>query len=265
MPLSVKLTGFEGPLDLLLHLIDKNKIDIYDIPIALITDQYFAYIEELDTENLEVTSDFIVMAATLLDIKSRMLLPKDEEEEEEEDPREELVQRLLEYKRFKHISGLLQERLQETGSVLERQQNLPAEVRKYKPPLDLDALLVNVSLDRLHKVFLDILKRNREKINPRAAGFGKIKKERVSLPGCMLQVERKAIEKGKISFRAVLEDNADREDIVVTFLAVLELINRGRIRIRQESLSEDIYIEAVQTDPDMAGVYDDDDMPSLDY
>ena len=264
MSISVKLTGFEGPLDLLLHLIDKNKIDIYDIPIALITDQYFAYIDELDRENLEVTSDFIVMAATLLDIKSRMLLPK-EEEEEEEDPREELVRRLLEYKRFKYLSGVLKDQLERTGFVEARTQDLPPEVRRYKPPVDLDALLVNVTLDRLQRVFEDILRRNREKIDPRAVGFGKIPKERVSLPSCMRSVEMAAIEKGKVSFRAILEDNADREDIVVTFLAVLELINLGRIRIMQENPREDIYIEAVEKDPAMAGIYDYPDMQDLDY
>ena len=99
MAISVKLQVFEGPLDLLLHLIDINKIDIYDIPISLITDQYFEYIRQLQEQDMEVMSEFLVMAATLLRIKSKMLLPKEpEDESEKEDPREELVERLLEHK-----------------------------------------------------------------------------------------------------------------------------------------------------------------------
>lgn len=105
MEISYKLDNFEGPLDLLLHLIEKNKVSIYDIPIVLITEQYLEYVNQMDHEDLDVVSDFLVMAATLLDIKSRMLLPKveKEEEEDEEDPRAELVRRLLEYKMYKYM------------------------------------------------------------------------------------------------------------------------------------------------------------------
>ena len=106
MALSVKLQVFEGPLDLLLHLIEKNKIDIYNIPIVLVTDQYMAYIRQMQTEDMNVMSEFLVMAATLIDIKCKMLLPRDETEEgEEEDPRAELVQKLLEYKMYKYKIG----------------------------------------------------------------------------------------------------------------------------------------------------------------
>ena len=105
MGINVKLQVFEGPLDLLLHLIDKNKVNIYDIPIAMITEQYMEYVNQMDKEDLNVVSEFLVMAATLLDIKSRMLLPKEVNEEgEEEDPRAELVEKLLEYKLFKYMS-----------------------------------------------------------------------------------------------------------------------------------------------------------------
>ena len=107
MEISYKLDNFEGPLDLLLHLIEKNKVSIYDIPIVLITEQYLEYVNQMDHEDLDVVSDFLVMAATLLDIKSRMLLPKveKEEEEDEEDPRAELVRRLLEYKMYKYMAS----------------------------------------------------------------------------------------------------------------------------------------------------------------
>lgn len=112
MAIPVKINVFEGPLDLLLHLIEKNKIDIYDIPIVEITDQYMEYIHSMEKEDLGVMSEFLVMAATLLDIKCKMLLPKEVNEEgEEEDPREELVQKLLEYKMYKYMSYELKDRM----------------------------------------------------------------------------------------------------------------------------------------------------------
>ena len=116
MAIPVKLPVFEGPLDLLLHLIDKNKIDIYDIPIVEITDQYLEYIHQMEREDLDIMSEFMVMAATLLDIKCRMLLPKEVNEEgEEEDPRAELVQQLLEYKMYKYMSYELRDRMNEAS------------------------------------------------------------------------------------------------------------------------------------------------------
>ena len=120
MAISVKLQVFEGPLDLLLHLIEKNKIDIYDIPIVEITAQYLEYIQQMQTEDMNVMSEFLVMAATLLDIKCRMLLPKEVNEEgEEEDPRAELVQKLLEYKMYKCISYELKDRRTSQGELFE--------------------------------------------------------------------------------------------------------------------------------------------------
>ena len=118
MDLQVKLQVFEGPLDLLLHLLEKNKVNIYDIPIAEITRQYIAYIQEMERQDLNVVSEFLVMAATLLDIKSRMLLPKEEEQETEEDPRAELVERLLEYKMYKCMSYELKGRQADAQMVL---------------------------------------------------------------------------------------------------------------------------------------------------
>ncbi|MBO7515489.1 MAG: segregation/condensation protein A, partial [Lachnospiraceae bacterium] len=116
MDLSFKLEVFEGPLDLLLHLIEKNKVSIYDIPIVLITDQYLDYVSKMETQNLDIVSEFMVMAATLIDIKSRMLLPPEEDENGEEiDPREELVARLVEYKMYKTLSAQLKEQLLEAS------------------------------------------------------------------------------------------------------------------------------------------------------
>ena len=119
MAISVKLEVFEGPLDLLLHLIEKNKVDIYDIPIVEITAQYLEYIQNMETEDMNIMSEFLVMAATLLDIKCKMLLPKEVNEEgEEEDPRAELVQKLLEYKMYKYMSYELKDRQVDAGRTL---------------------------------------------------------------------------------------------------------------------------------------------------
>ena len=130
MAIPVKIQVFEGPLDLLLHLIEKNKIDIYDIPIVEITDQYMEYIHSMETEDLGIMSEFMVMAATLLDIKCKMLLPKEKNEEgEEEDPREELVQKLLEYKMYKYMSYELKDKLDRLPASFIKKQPFPG---KYK-------------------------------------------------------------------------------------------------------------------------------------
>ena len=147
MGIPVKLQVFEGPLDLLLHLIDKNKIDIYDIPIVEITNQYMEYIQAMEKEDLNVMSEFLLMAATLLDIKCRMLLPKEiNEEGQEEDPRQELVEQLLQYKMYKYMSYELRDRQVEGERALYREADIPEEVQSYVEPVDLDELLKDLTL-----------------------------------------------------------------------------------------------------------------------
>ena len=143
MAIPVKINVFEGPLDLLLHLIEKNKIDIYDIPIVEITDQYMEYLHSMEQEDLGTMSEFMVMAATLLDIKCKMLLPKEVNEEgEEEDPREELVQKLLEYKMYKYMSYELKDYMDNAAGVFYKNPSIPDEVLKYREPVDPDAKLL---------------------------------------------------------------------------------------------------------------------------
>lgn len=152
MGIPVKLQVFEGPLDLLLHLIEKNKIDIYDIPIVEITSQYMEYIRQMEREDLNVMSEFLVMAATLLDIKCRMLLPKEiNEEGEEEDPRAELVEQLLQYKMYKYMSYELRDRQVDADQYFYREADIPKEVKSYVPAVDLDQLLGDVTLVQLRK------------------------------------------------------------------------------------------------------------------
>ena len=168
MELSYKLEKFEGPLDLLLHLIEKNKVNIYDIPIAEITDQYMEYVRQMDEENLDVVSEFLVMAATLVKIKSKMLLPAEEEEqEEEEDPRQELVERLLEYKMYKYMSYELRDRLGDAAGVYYRKQDLPEEVLQYTPPSDPQELLRGLTLERMSAIYQALIRRQENKIDPK--------------------------------------------------------------------------------------------------
>ena len=147
MAIPVKLEVFEGPLDLLLHLIDKNKIDIYDIPITLITEQYLDYIRQMESEDMNVMSEFLVMAATLLDIKCKMLLPAEVNEEgEEEDPRAELVQKLLEYKIYKYMSYELKDLHMSAGKAFYREAHMPKEIAEYRPPIDYGELIGEATL-----------------------------------------------------------------------------------------------------------------------
>ena len=183
MGIPVKLQVFEGPLDLLLHLIEKNKIDIYDIPIVEITSQYMEYIRQMEREDLNVMSEFLVMAATLLDIKCRMLLPKEiNEEGEEEDPRAELVEQLLQYKMYKYMSYELRDRQVDADQYFYREADIPKEVKSYVPAVDLDQLLGDVTLVQLRKIFREVMRRQEEKIDPVRSKFGKIEKEEVPLP-----------------------------------------------------------------------------------
>ena len=153
MELTVKLQVFEGPLDLLLHLLEKNKVNIYDIPIVEITNQYMEYIAEMRRQDLNVMSEFLVMAATLLDIKSKMLLPAKESEDDEEDPRAELVMRLLEYKKYRLMSEELKDMESGADRVFYKDPTIPPEVKEYAEPVDLDKLLDGVTLTKLQKIF----------------------------------------------------------------------------------------------------------------
>ena len=210
MELKVKLQVFEGPLDLLLHLLEKNKVSIYDIPIVEITNQYIEYINEMKRQDLNVVSEFLVMAATLLDIKSRMLLPKEEQEEEEQDPRAELVQKLLEYKMYKCMSYELKDLQVDAQKVMFKIPTIPAE----------------------------------DKIDPIRSKFGRIEKEEVSLEERMNYLEQYALRHKKFSFRRILEAQSTKMEVIVTFLSILELMKTGKIQIFQEHIFDDILIES---------------------
>lgn len=243
MGIPVKLQAFEGPLDLLLHLIEKNKVNIYDIPIVEITNQYMEYIQQMEREDLNVMSEFLVMAATLLDIKARMLLPKEVNEEgEEEDPRTELVRQLLEYKMYKYMANELRDRQTDANRAMYKAPTIPKEVAEFEAPVDLAQLLGDTTLAELYRVFKEVMCRQEDRIDPIRSGFGKIEKEEVSLDEKLDFVELYAMEHKSCRFVDLFDGSRSKMQKVVTFLAVLELMKTGRIQINQESIFGDIYI-----------------------
>ena len=243
MAIPVKLEVFEGPLDLLLHLIDKNKVDIYDIPIVEITEQYLDYIKQMETEDMNVMSEFLVMAATLIDIKCRMLLPKEVNEEgEEEDPRAELVEKLLEYKMCKYMSYELRDRMVDAERSLYKGPTLPKEVADYRQPVDYEELIGDITLQKLHEIFKQMMKRQEDKIDPVRSTFGNIEKDEIDMELKTTFVEAYVRSHKTFSFRKLLEKQNSKMEVIVTFLVILEMIRTGRIGIEQKDIFSDIII-----------------------
>lgn len=240
MALAVKLQVFEGPLDLLLHLIDINKIDIYDIPISLITDQYLEYIRRMQAQDMEVISEFLVMAATLLRIKSKLLLPAEPktEEAEAEDPREELVERLLEHKMFKYMAMELKDRQLDAEKAIYKGQTLPEDMVYEEPPVDLDELVGDMDFQKLHKIFLEVLKRQEDKMDPIRSRYGRIEQEEVSLSDRIEYILDYGAKCSRFCFGELLSKGQSRNYVIVSFLAVLELMKGGVIRISQREILE---------------------------
>lgn len=249
MAIEIKLQAFEGPMDLLLHLIDKNKVNIYDIPIALITEQYMSYLSTMRAlePELDRMSEFLVMAAELLDIKSRMLLPAEKNEEgEETDPRDELVRQLIEYKTCKYMSQKLRDREKDAEGVYFRAKMIPGEVAAYRPPVNVDRILddARITLPGLYKVFQEVMKRRENLRDPIRASFGKIEKEEFNTRETMQYVEHFIENRKNCTFRSLLMLRPGRTYVVVSFLTILELMKRGHIYVRQEENFGEIYIEA---------------------
>lgn len=245
MELTVKLQVFEGPLDLLLYLLDKNKVNIYDIPIVEITAQYMEYIAEMKRQDLDVLSEFLVMAATLIDIKSKMLLPRDPDDEEEEtDLRAELVQQLLEYKMYKCMAYELKDRQVDAQRVMFKKPTIPEEVLEYQEPLNVEELVSDVTLAKLNEIFKSIMRKQQDKIDPLRSKFGKIEKEEVSLEEKTEYLENYATTHKHFSFRSLLDAQSSKVEVIVTFLAILELMKTGKILISQEHIFDDIQIDS---------------------
>ena len=244
--IDVKLQVFEGPLDLLLHLIEKNKVNIYDIPIVTITEQYLEYLDNMQQNDLDVMSEFLVMAATLISIKAKMLLPKDEEEvEEEEDPREELVRRLLEYKMYKYAASELKDMELYASRSVYKKSSIPKEVQAYKEEIDPVELVDGMTLQALNDIFKSIMRKQVDKIDPIRSKFGNIEKEEVNIEDKMAEIRENVRGLKGISFRTLLEMQASKINVIVTFMAVLELMKVGAITIKQDALFADIIIDSL--------------------
>ena len=202
------------------------------------------YIKAMEKEDLNVMSEFLVMAATLLDIKCKMLLPKEVNEDgEEEDPRQELVEQLLEYKMYKYMSYELKDRELESERVMYKTPTIPQEVMEYEQPVNLDELLGDLTLQKLNHIFKDVMKRQVDKIDPVRSKFGKIEKEEVTVSDKLVFVTDYAREHKKFSFRTLLTKQSSKTQIVVTFLALLQLMKEGVLYIEpQEQPFDDIRI-----------------------
>lgn len=229
---SVRLEGFQGPMELLMHLIDKNKIDIYDIPIASLTEQYIDYLDQFREFNIEIASEFLLMAATLLQIKSRMMLPKKSkpQEEAEEDPRQELVERILEYRRYKSVSTVLENMQIQQGRFFARQpMDLPVQ---HIPP-------DNLSMNDLLRAFNSVLAMGRELKIPDAL----VEPDEYSISDQMellLSLLNKS--GGCMAFEDAFRSN-NRSELITTFLALLELIKLKSVVVQQMGSFERIYIK----------------------
>lgn len=243
MEYNIVLDAYEGPLDLLLNLISKAKVDIYDIPINIITEQYLEYIYSMEELNLSIASDFILMAATLLEIKSKMLLPQEvlvvDDEEIEIDPREELVRRLIEYKKFK-----------EAAEELRISENIESGVY-YKPredftDYDYDYEDIQFDLKLLLKSLNNIIKRRG--IVKESLDIREIHREEYRLTDCINEIIESLKEKQIINFEEFLGENSSKNEIIAYFLSVLELVKLKMINVIQDKINMDIIITSRDED-----------------
>ncbi len=250
LPYQVRIENFEGPLDLLLHLIKKNEINIYDIPIAMIAQQYLSYIEAMKDLNLTVAGEFLVMAATLLQIKSKMLLPVEESAEDEEDgpdPREELVRRLLEYKTFKEAARQLDTQERMWREIYSR----PVVARETSAESSDDAMLDNIGLFDLVDALQTILDRNPGK------KLLEIIPDNLTVRDRMNAILEALEGQESIGFEALFEASCHRLVIIVTFLALLELIRLRTVRVYQaESFGPILVSRTFSLVPDPAELDD---------
>lgn len=245
MTVLYKLETFEGPLDLLLHLIDKAEIDIQDISISEITDQYIAYLEAMQELELDITSEFLVMAATLLSMKSRLLLPKPPVTEEpwltadddgDLDPREELIRKLIEYRKFKSIAGQLRDKEWERSQVFTREA------------ADLTPFQLVVAVNPVEGLHVDDLIQAFRRAMRRLAGRNRvtaIRRDEISVKDrindIILTLKTRA-EGGRMLFSQIIGESMDRQEIVVTFLALLELMKKGWVSCHQNRLFDEIVV-----------------------
>jgi len=235
---KIKIENFEGPLDLLCHLVEKNKMNIYDISINDITDQYIEYINSMTAMNLEVTGDFLIMASKLLYIKSKILLPKEEEEEPEEDSKEELIAKLVEYKRIKELTELMKENNQKF-SLFYYKEPEKITFEKVKPKLE-----TNYSSDLIPNVFMKLAKANMEKINYNARDVHRlIESEKVTVKSKIRDILKGILKKGEVIFNRTFNiKEKSKIEVITAFMAMLELNRACKVKILQDYNFGDIKL-----------------------
>lgn len=247
MSVTFKLEDFEGPLDLLLHLLEKNKMSICDIEISSITDQYMQYLNDSTSVELEPMTEFIVMAATLLYIKSKMLLPKHKKEEDqsEEDPREELIRKLLEYKKIKYVSSELDERQNLSTDYCFRNTEMHHHIEMPKPTQE--NILEGITLQDLYETFQGLLRQKQiiTKQKEKKIDSSILKKDTYTIEEKSIYLLNLLEINGSISFFELCAHHTPKVELIVTFMAILELVHKKQIKIMQERPMEDIIITGV--------------------
>lgn len=239
MDYEIILESFEGPLDLLYNLMEKEKVDIYDIPIHKITDQYIDYINSMKELDLDITSEFLIMATTLIEIKSKMLLPKvkkeDEDDLEGEDPRDELVRRLLEYKRYKEVSEELKSRENTYKKIYYKARE---EIEYYDDELDLEGVDLNSLMNIYEKILENCIDLESD------IDFEEIKRDDMTIEESIENVLSILKNNEKVRFENLFKENTTISIVVTTFLAILELIKQKHIIIEQDHNFSDIFVKS---------------------
>ena len=243
--MTVRLEAFEGPFDLLYHLIEKNQIDIYNIPIAQLTDQYLDFIHRAPEPSMESMSQFLVMASTLLEIKSKLLLPKppSQPEEEEEDPREALVAKLLEYKKYKEITQTLQKCEEESALMLYRKDQARPVPWEIPQAPAIEEVLEGVTMEDIRKAFREVLRRREGKIDKVRSGFSRVRKDIFTIEEKMQTIQDLLAVYPKVSFSSIFQSDVTKLEVVVTFLALLELIKTKKALLEQSGLFGEIIVK----------------------
>ena len=233
---AIKIDNFEGPLDLLCHLIDKNKMDIYDIKINEIADQYIEYLNQMEEMNLDIASEFVIMASTLIYLKSKSLLPK-QEEAEEELTEEELIQRIIEYKKYKEIIKKLKVNYEENSKIfLGNQEQIELPKRQIEKEYDKELI------PNLYKA---LLKKNEEKINKNAENIEKIAiTDNYTVASKVKEMFKALIKNNKFIFNKLFSlKEHNKQEVVTAFSGLLEMSKRDKVNTKQEDLFEDIIVE----------------------
>ncbi|UMZ73907.1 segregation and condensation protein A [Natranaerofaba carboxydovora] len=251
MSYKVNLYAFEGPLDLLCHLVKKREINIYDIPISEITEEYFEYIEEWKQMDLEIASEFLVMAANLMEIKSKMLLPsppKDNEEDEEEDPREELIKRLVEYRFYKNIAKNLEIKENEQSKLYKKVSSVDEYLNKQINQTDSsEDYFENLNVINLLEAFNNVVERKTRQDNVKDE-LEKIKNNRINVTvkekKSFILESLESSQNKEMIFQDLMNQNSTTcEELVVSFLALLDLIKEARLDVIQEGVFAPIWIK----------------------